>query len=172
VAYFITHYAVKVGALIGVVKKRGHKMPTELRSQKTIVIQAPIEEVWDALTRPELIRRWFFGVNTRTTWMEGTPIVHKGEYQGEPYEDRGEILTFTPPKLLSYSHWSSISGLPDKKENYQRVTYSLVPKGRSTELTLTEDNLPSEEGKELSDKSWDMALDMLKHLLEKQPITT
>ena len=145
-------------------------MPTELHSQKTITINAPVEEVWDALTRPELIRRWFFGVNTKTTWTEGTPIIHRGEYQGEPYEDRGEILKFVPPKLLSYSHWSSISGLPDSKENYQRVTYSIVSQGRSTELTLTEVNLPSEEGKELSDKSWDVALDMLKQMLEKQPV--
>jgi len=145
-------------------------MPTELRSQKTIIINAPVEEVWDALTRPELIRRWFFGVNTKTTWMKGTPIIHRGEYKGEPYEDRGEILKFEPPKLLSYSHWSSISGLPDSKENYQTVTYSLVSKGRGTELTMTEKNLPSEEGKELSDKSWDVALDMLKQMLEKQPV--
>jgi uncharacterized protein YndB with AHSA1/START domain len=147
-------------------------MPTNLRSQKTVSINAPIEEVWDALTRPELIRRWFFGVDTRTTWMEGTPITHRGEYQGKQYEDRGEIKKFTPPKMLSYSHWSSLSGLPDNQENYQIVTFSLVGHGRSTELTLTEDNLPSEEGKELSDKSWDVALDMLKQMLEKQPITT
>ncbi len=145
-------------------------MPTNLRSQKTITLNAPIEEVWDALTRPELIRRWFFGVDTRTTWMEGTPITHRGEYQGKPYEDRGEILKFQPPKLLSYSHWSSLSGLPDEKENYQHVTYSLVSKGRSTELTVTEQNLPSEDMQELSDKSWDTALEMLKQMLEKQPV--
>jgi uncharacterized protein YndB with AHSA1/START domain len=134
-------------------------------------LHVPIEEAWDALTRPELIRRWFFGVDTRTTWMEGTPITHRGEYQGKPYEDRGEILKFIPPKLLSYSHWSSMSGLPDREENYQHVTYSLVSKGRSTELTLTEENLPGEEAQELSEKSWDIALEMLKQMLEKQPVT-
>jgi len=145
-------------------------MPTNLRSQKTVTLNVPIEEVWDALTRPELIRRWFFGVDTRTTWMEGTPITHRGEYQGKPYEDRGEIIKFEPPKLLSYSHWSSVSGLPDRIENYQHVVYSLVSKGRSTELTLTELNLPSEEAQELSEKSWDVALEMLKQMLEKQPV--
>jgi uncharacterized protein YndB with AHSA1/START domain len=151
-------------------KKEAVKMPTNLRSQKTIIIHAPVEAVWDALTRPELIRRWFFGVDTRTTWMEGAPIVHRGEYQGKPYEDRGEILKFQPPKLLSYSHWSSMSGLPDNQENYQQVTYSLVSQGRNTELTLTELNLPSEEAQELSEKSWDVALDMLKQTAEKLPV--
>ncbi len=146
-------------------------MPTDLRTQKTITINAPVEEVWDALTRPELIRQWFFGVNTRTTWMEGTPIVHRGEYQGKPYEDRGEVLKFEPPKLLSHTHWSSMSGLPDNAENYQRVTYSLVSKGRSTELTLTEANLPNDEAKKTSKMSWDTALDMLKKRVEKQPVT-
>ena len=145
-------------------------MPTNLRSQKTITVNAPVEEVWDALTRPELIRQWFFGVNTRTTWMEGTPITHRGEYQGKQYEDRGEILKFQPPKLLSHTHWSSMSGLPDNQENYQQVTYSLVSKGRNTELTLTELNLPNEVAKETSEKSWDTALDMLKQMLEKHPV--
>src|SRR5690242_17267092 len=146
-------------------------MPTDLRLQKTVTLNVPVEEAWDALTRPELIRRWFFGVDTRTTWMEGTPITHRGEYQEKPYEDRGEILKFEPPKLLSYSHWSSMSGLPDNKENYQHVTYSLVSKGWSTELTLTEENLPNEQAHQLSEKSWDTALEMLKQMLEKQPVT-
>ena len=143
-------------------------MPSDLRSQKTIIINAPVEEVWDALTRPELIRRWFFGVDTRTTWMEGTPITHRGEYKGKPYEDRGEILKFDPPKILSYSHWNAMSGLPDDKENYQHVTYSLVSKGRNTQLTLTEENLPSDEAKALSEDSWDSALDSLEQMIEKQ----
>jgi hypothetical protein len=64
-----------------------------------------------------------------------------------------------------------MSGLPDREENYQHVTYSLVSKGRSTELTLTEENLPGEEAQELSEKSWDVALEMLKQMLEKQPVT-
>ena len=145
-------------------------MPTNLRSQKTITVNAPVEEVWDALKRPELIRQWFFGVNTRTTWMEGTPITHRGEYQGKQYEDRGEILKFQPPKLLSHTHWSSMSGLPDNAENYQQVTYSLVSQGRNTELTVTELNLPNEPAKEISEKSWDIALDMLKQMLEKHPV--
>jgi uncharacterized protein YndB with AHSA1/START domain len=145
-------------------------MPNDLSSQKTILIDAFAEEVWDVLTRPELIRQWFFGVSTKTTWMEGTPIIHRGEYQGKPYEDRGEILRFDPPRLLSYSHWSTLSGLPDDKENYQQVTFSLAPKGRSTELTLMEQNLPSTEAKELSDKSWDAALDKLKDVAEKHPV--
>ena len=145
-------------------------MPTNLRSQKTITVNAPVEEVWDALTRPELIRQWFFGVNTRTTWMEGTPIIHRGEHQGKQYEDRGEILKFQPPKLLSHTHWSSVSGLPDNAENYQQVTYSLVSQGRNTELTITELNLPNEPAKETSGKSWDVALDMLKQMIEKHPV--
>jgi hypothetical protein len=60
--------------------------------------------------------------------------------------------------------------LPDDKENYQQVTFSLAPKGRSTELTLMEQNLPSKEAKELSEKSWEAALDKLKNVAEKHPV--
>jgi hypothetical protein len=39
-------------------------------------------------------------LDTETDWKEGSPIVHRGEYQGRPYEDRGEILEIDPPRLL------------------------------------------------------------------------
>jgi uncharacterized protein YndB with AHSA1/START domain len=31
-----------------------------------VSIRAPIAEVWAAITQPDLIRRWFFGVDTET----------------------------------------------------------------------------------------------------------
>lgn len=139
---------------------------TDLRTSTSTTIEAPAEEVWDALTTPELIKRWFFGVDTETDWQPGSPIVHRGEWQGKPYEDKGEIVRNEPPTLLVHTHWSDLSGTPDNPENYQEVTWSLAERNGSTELTVSERNLPSEEAKAASEQTWPIVLDNLKALIE------
>jgi uncharacterized protein YndB with AHSA1/START domain len=115
---------------------------------------------------PDLIRQWFFGVDTETDWRKGSSIIHRGEYQGKPYEDRGRILEIIPPRLLQHSHWSPVSGLPDAPENYQQVTWELSERDGRTDLVIRESNLPSEEALAVSERSWRLALEQLKRLLE------
>jgi uncharacterized protein YndB with AHSA1/START domain len=139
---------------------------TGITSSITVRIHAPIAKVWEALTTPDVIRQWFFGTDTITDWKPGSPIVHKGEFNGKAYEDKGVILKYEPPRLLSHTHWSSMSGRPDAPENYERITYTLHEDGEGTELTVSEENLPGEEAKSTSMKAWQGALAGLKKLLE------
>ena len=141
-------------------------MSDELRTRAEITIDASAEQVWRALTTPELIKRWFFGVDTETDWTEGSPIVHRGQYQGMPYEDKGMIVKVEPERLLVHTHWSPVSGLPDRPENYQEVSWALYERGDTTELVVTEVNLPSEAAKGVSEQGWNAALVALKELLE------
>jgi uncharacterized protein YndB with AHSA1/START domain len=138
----------------------------DLGASSSITIDAPVEKVWRALTTPELIKTWFFGVDTESHWEAGSSLVHRGEWQGKPYEDRGEILKIDPPTLLVHTHWSDLSGLPDQPENYQEVTWALEEQGGKTRLTVTERNLPSEEAKAVSEQGWKAALTGLKGVLE------
>ena len=140
---------------------------SDIGATSSITLNATAEQVWKALTTPELIKQWFFGVDTETDWKVGSPLVHKGEWQGKPYQDKGEILRIEPPELLVHSHWSGFSGLPDSPENYQEVTWALSESDGVTELTITERNLPSEEAKATSEEGWKTALDSLKDVLEK-----
>jgi uncharacterized protein YndB with AHSA1/START domain len=57
---------------------------TDLSTSISTGIKAPATEVWDALTTPEVIKQWFFGIDTKTDWTPGSPIVHRGERQGTP----------------------------------------------------------------------------------------
>jgi uncharacterized protein YndB with AHSA1/START domain len=141
-------------------------MAGDLRTEESVTIGAPITRVWEALTTPDLIKQWFFGVDTETDWKEGSPIVHRGEYQGRPYEDKGKILEIEPPRLLVHSHWSPVSGLPDAPENYERVSWELSERDDGTELTIRESNLASEEAGATSEQSWRLVLENLKKLLE------
>src|SRR5687767_6507873 len=73
-------------------RRGGTGMRETLRTESTISIDASSARVWEALTTPEVIKEWFFGVDTETDWKVGSPIVHRGEYQGKPYEDKGSIV--------------------------------------------------------------------------------
>jgi uncharacterized protein YndB with AHSA1/START domain len=141
-------------------------MTNDLSASSSVIINASIEEVWKAITTPELIKRWFFGVDTESDWKVGSSLVHRGEWQGKPYVDKGEIVRIDPSRLLVHTHWSDLSGKPDSPENYQEVSWALSEQDGATELMITEHNLPSEETKAVSEESWKTVLNNLKELLE------
>ena len=142
-------------------------MPTDITTATSIEIKAPAARVWEALTTPELIKRWFFGVETEAEWREGGRIVHRGEFRGRPYEDKGTILRLEPEELFVHTHWSSVSGVPDAPEHYQEVEWSLAEyDDATTELVVSETNVPSEDAKAMSEQGWEASLRALKDLLE------
>ena len=132
----------------------------------TIGIKAPVEEVWNALIDPDLIKKYLFGTNVITDWKVGSPILYKGMWKGKAYEDKGIILNIIPNRLLETTYWSGMSGIPDIPENYKKVNYKLVPNNNGTSLTLTQDNNATEEEKKHSEQNWKMVLDGLKKILE------
>jgi uncharacterized protein YndB with AHSA1/START domain len=142
-------------------------MGTDLGVRTSVTIDAPIDRVWRAITTPDVIKQWFFGVDTRSEWEPGSELVHTGEWQGRPYEDKGTILRIQPAMELVHTHWSPMSGRPDEPENYEEVTWSLSERDGETDLTITETNLASEEAKAMSEQSWRMVLENLKTLLER-----
>jgi hypothetical protein len=77
-------------------EERRHDGITDLGATTSATINAPIDEVWRELTTLELIKQWFFGVDTETDWRVGSPLIHRGVYQGKPYLDKGEIVRSIP----------------------------------------------------------------------------
>ncbi len=137
-------------------------------AEAEVMVDAPASRVWDALTNPELIKQYMFGVDVETDWKEGSPITYKGEWEGKPFEDKGVIIWFEPEKTLVSTHWSALSGVPDSPENYHTVRYELKEEGEGTRLTLTQDNNASVEEQAESEKNWKMMLEGLKKVVEGQ----
>ena len=143
-------------------------MPTTLNEiTSSTRIDAPIERVWKAITTPSEIKQWFFGVDTQADWRVGGDLVHRGEYKGKPYVDKGTILEFEPPRRMVQDHCSDVSGKPDTPDNYQHVAWDLAERDGGTALTITERNLPSDEAAETSEQGWKTALASLKEMLER-----
>lgn len=141
-------------------------MDKQLVAKASITIDAPVARVWEALTNPEMIKQYMFGTNVITDWKEGSPIIWKGEWQGKAYEDRGVILKMERERLVRYSHFSPLSGQADVPENYHTVTVELSGRGKSTYVSLAQDNNATEQAREHSEENWGMMLASLKKLLE------
>jgi uncharacterized protein YndB with AHSA1/START domain len=129
-------------------------------------IAASPQRVWAALTDPEQIAVYMQGSRVTTTWVVGSPITWDGEYDGRAYQDKGEVLTFDEPHVLSMTHYSPMMGQPDEPENYHTLVYTLTPDGDGTRLELTQDGNESEEQSEQFSQHWQQMLDGLKSLVE------
>jgi uncharacterized protein YndB with AHSA1/START domain len=142
-------------------------MQRSLVATSSTTINASPKKTWDALVTPEAIKQYMFGATVVSDWNEGSPIVWKGEWQGKRYEDKGVILRLDRERQLRYTLFSPLSGLPDNPENYHTVTIDLVPEGASTRVSLAQDNNPTEEAREHSEKNWKTMLAGLKQYVEK-----
>ncbi|HEY2034185.1 MAG TPA: SRPBCC family protein [Rhizomicrobium sp.] len=140
---------------------------TQTTAQVSKTIDATPHKVWSALTSPEKLKKFFFGAEIETDWKPGHSIRFRGEMKGKRYEDKGEIQTVEKDKVLSFSHWSPLSGTSDTKENYHVVTFDLEPEGSKTKVTLTQSNLDGTvkesdtKNREQFEKNWSAVLEGL-----------
>ncbi|MEO6637667.1 MAG: SRPBCC family protein [Ginsengibacter sp.] len=94
----------------------------------TIILKASLEKVWDALTKPELVKKWQYGSDLITDWKVGNEIRFRTEWEGKVFEQWGEVLEIIPQRLIKYSLFAPRPGLEDKPENYFVMNYVLSEK--------------------------------------------
>lgn len=142
-------------------------MPQALTLKKSININASISKVWEALTNPELIKKYFFGTECVTDWKKGSPILYKGVWEGKPYEDKGNILDIEKEKFILYNYWSSFSETADIPENYATIKYELSNNNNNeTTLTIIQEGFKTQEAHDHSDTNWGYITDGIKKMLE------
>ncbi|MGI8416347.1 MAG: SRPBCC family protein [Nakamurella sp.] len=139
---------------------------TDYVATAEIDIDATPSEVWVALTDPAQIKKYMFGSEVVTDWQVGSSIVWQGEYEGKPYQDKGEILEIEPDKRMKVTHFSPLGGQEDVPENYHTLTYELGERGAGTHVSLSQDKNASEEEAEHSKDMWASMLDGLKKTVE------
>lgn len=129
-------------------------------------VAATPDRVWAALTEPEQIAAYMQGSRVTTTWEVGSSITWDGDYDGRSYQDKGEVLAYDEPHILSVTHYSPLMGQLDEPENYHTLVYTLTVRDDDTHLELTQDGCNSEEQATQFSQNWQGILDALKAHVE------
>ena len=133
-----------------------------------VIVNASRAEVWEALTKPELIKQYLFGTTVTTDWTIGGPVTYTGEWQGKQYQDKGTIEEFVPNEHMVTTYWSSMSSVPDAPENYNTITTELTDADGGTKVTIIQDSNATQEKADHSTQNWTMVLGKMKEMLEKK----
>ncbi|TME75334.1 MAG: ArsR family transcriptional regulator, partial [Chloroflexi bacterium] len=164
---WVSKYAAPWAATLSGLKRRLE----DKRMEKVfeIYIKTTPERLWEAITNPEMRRKYNFGVGVASDWTPGS------RYQGVSALApaailEGENLEVEPPHRLVQSFralWSE----DVKREGTSRVTWEIEPVGDSCRLTVTHDRLREDANAELYG-GWMMILSGLKTLLETGQLLT
>jgi len=136
-------------------------------SDSTVKIAAPATKVWLALTVPHLVKQWQYGSDLLTTWEVGTPIIFRNEWNGQVFEQKGNVLEFLPESRLKYSLFFPRPDLQDIPEHYFFMTYELTESEAVTSLLVRqEDPRPSPPNESTGGDEGPDVLSSLKELVE------
>ena len=111
-----------------------------------IIVEPSTQKVFEAITKPELIKLWQYGRVVTTDWKVGGNIKFTSEWEGraETLEQWGTILEFRPNELIKYRLFTPGVHLEDKVENYCVTSYMLVNENGHTRVELIhQDNRPN-----------------------------
>lgn len=113
------------------------------RNISTLHINAPVESVWNALTKPELVKQWQYGSDLITDWKVGSEIRFRNQWEDKVFEQWGKIIEVNPHTLIQYSLFFPRPGVEDKPEHYFIMSYVLTEENQSVRLEIIkEDNRP------------------------------
>ncbi len=137
---------------------------SEFIVRKKVILNASPSSVWDALTNPEITKKYFFNCAVYSDWREGSSITFKGKlFLVKNIEMKGTIVKAEPGKLLKYTLHNG------KAKSQSTVTDQLSFKDGQTILSVSDD-VGSGEGAEKrfkrSVKGWDKVLKGLKEVVE------
>ncbi len=127
-------------------------------------IRATRERVWDALTNPEFMKQYWFGMTQECEWKPGAPWTMK--FSDGRVADAGEVLEIDPPNRLVLK-WRNEFRPELKAEGYSRCVYELDEDGDVTRLTITH-SIERDRARFIEAVSgwWPRVLSSLKTLLE------
>jgi len=121
------------------------------------------EKLWHALTTPEIIKQYRFGMSVESEWKVGSTW---RMYADGSLMDSGEILESVSQTRLVMS-WLNEWKPEFKAEGNSRCVYEIEPTGASAKLTLTHSiERPDPKFIGAVSEGWPMVMSNLKSLLE------
>ena len=127
-------------------------------------IRTTPEKLWSALTDPNQMREYWFGMHIESEWEKGAEW--RMLFPDGRVGDTGEILDFDPPKRMRLK-WRNEFRPELKAEGVSLCTMELEPVGATVRLTITH-SIEYANSKFIQAVSggWPKILSNLKSLLE------
>ncbi|GLZ46081.1 ArsR family transcriptional regulator [Actinomycetospora sp. NBRC 106375] len=142
-------------------------------------IRTTPEKLWQALTEPAFIVRYFDGGGPRSDFRAGSKVLWSMWEGDGPHDWDQQVLEADPPRRLSYSWhnyqpemaemfgWSDERLAELQQEKRSKVTFDLEPAGQAVKLTVTHDDfVPDSEMRKGVEQGWPGILSNLKSVLE------
>jgi uncharacterized protein YndB with AHSA1/START domain len=163
---WVSKYAEPWAAALGDIKTR---LEATMEKVFEIYVKTTPERLWQAITNPELRRKYSFGIGVESDWAPGSDYVGVHASAPGPLVE-GENLEVDPPRRLVQSFralWSD----DVRAAGTSRVTWEIEQVEDSCRLLVVHDELPEGANPELYG-GWPMVLSGLKTLLETGELLT
>ena len=141
-------------------------MTTETTTQVyQLYINASPERLWDAITNPQIVAKFFHGAQVESTYEIGSKLRSLSP-DGSQVWGENTILECDPPHLLVHT-WRSLYDPTLAAEPESRVTWQIEAQpGGQSRLTLTHDRLEDSPATAASVKGWSYIVSNLKTVVE------
>ena len=127
-------------------------------------IRSTPEKVFEAITRPEVARR-YWGHENVSDWKPGSPWQHVRADEQRSVELVGKVVEISPPTRLVIT-WANASQAGDPGST-SRVSFDIAAYDEMVRLTVSHDELEAGSGMANGiQKGWPIVLSSLKSLLE------
>ena len=127
-------------------------------------IRTTPEKLWAALTTPEFIKKYWFGMNIETDWKAGS--AWKLVFPDGRVADTGEVVEIVKPRRLVL-RWRNQFRPELHEEGDARCMIEIEPVGELVKLTITHEiDKPGSKLIDAVSGGWPKILSSLKTLLE------
>lgn len=127
-------------------------------------IRSTPEKVFEAITKPEIARR-YWGHENVSDWKPGSTWEHVRANEQRTVELVGKVVEVAPPTRLVIT-WANASQAADPA-SYSRVSFDVAAYEDMVRLTVTHDELEAGSGMAKGiQQGWPIVLSSLKSLLE------
>lgn len=134
---------------------------------KEIIISATPSVVFNMITNPDEITKYFPLDDVISTWEEGSEILYKGVVNNHAFTDYGIIDVIKPPHIFQYTYWSDNHGTQRLPENHLTIKYELTKHNNDTKLILVHSHLQNKDMYKLMNNSvWGNLLASMKSHIE------
>jgi uncharacterized protein YndB with AHSA1/START domain len=142
------------------------------RIEREIVVDAPPERLWEVLTRPEHIGRWFMGmVDPQVDLRPGGAMVLNSQEFGKIHAIVDKV---EPPRVFAY-RWARHPDTPVAEGTATRVEFTLTPEGDGTRVRVVETGFAATDAvkvdqarhAEANSQGWLHVLDSLRRYVEQ-----